>query len=143
MKPYHLGHRINILGRILSKRLHEEICRTGITSSQWPVIARLIYCNELTQTDICDQLSIEAPAISKTICNMEADGWVTRSIDNKDKREKKVTLTDKARACLPIWLQTVIDLETQELKGISNEDFMIFNRVLEQIIQNSKSQSLS
>ncbi|BBB91445.1 MAG TPA: MarR family transcriptional regulator [Methylomusa anaerophila] len=138
MKPYHLGHRINILGRVLSKRLHEGISATGITSSQWPVIARLLYCNGLTQTEICEQLSIEAPAISKTICNLEAAGWVIRSTDDKDKREKKVTLTDKARSHLPIWLQTVIDLETQELKGISNEDLVIFNRVLEQILQNSK-----
>ncbi len=138
MKPYHFGHRINILGRMLAKKLHGKISSTGITNSQWTVIARFLHHKELTQTEICEQLSIEAPAISKTICNMEASGWVIRVIDDKDKREKRVALTDKARAYLPTWLQSINDTEAQALKGITKEDFAIFNRVLEQMLKNLK-----
>lgn len=137
MQPYHFGHRINILGRMLSKKLQKRISNTGITSSQWPIIARFLYCNELTQREICEQLSIEAPAISKTLYNMEAAGWVKRVVDaNGDKREKKVALTDKAREYLPIWLKSISDLETQALNGIADEEFAVFNRVLEQMLGN-------
>lgn len=139
MRPYHIGHRINILGRMLSKRLQEKITRAGISSSQWPVIARLLYCEELTQTEICSQLSIEAPAISKTIGNLEAAGWVRRYVDNADKREKKVTLTAKAKATMPTWLELIKEMEEEWLEGISDEDFEVFNSVLEQLLKTQKN----
>ena len=138
MKLYHFGHGVNILGRVISKRLQEKIAHTGITSSQWPVIARLLRDNELTQTEICEQLSIEAPAISKTLYNMEAAGWVIRVVDANDKREKKVALTDKAREYLPVWLQLIHDLEMQALNGIAEEDAAVFSRVLGQMLENLK-----
>jgi MarR family transcriptional regulator, transcriptional regulator for hemolysin len=136
MKPYHFGHRINILGRVLVKRFQEKISKTGITSCQWSVIARLLHYGELTQTEICEQLSIEAPAISKTICNMETSGWVMRVVDENDKRGKKVVLTEKAKEHLPTWLRLIDDLEIQALKGIACEDVVTFNNVLERMLEN-------
>lgn len=136
MKPYHFGHRINILGRVFVKRLNEKISNTGVTVSQWSVIARLLYHEELTQTEICEQLSIEAPAISKTLWNMEAAGLVIRDVAKHDKREKRVTLTDKAKENLPILLQSIKELEIEAMNDIPSEDIAVFNRVLKQMFEN-------
>lgn len=136
MKPFHFGHRINILGRLFVKRLNEKIANTGVTVSQWSVIARLLYHEKLTQTEICEQLSIEAPAISKTLWNMETAGLVIRDIAAHDKREKEVTLTDKAKENLPVWLESINDLEIEAMSGIASEDIEAFNRVLNQMFEN-------
>jgi MarR family transcriptional regulator for hemolysin len=140
MKPYHFGHYVNVLGRIIVKRMNEKMSNTGLTCSQWSVIARLLREDELTQTEICEQLSIEAPAISKTICNMVSAGWLTRLVNESDKREKKVALTEKAKEYLPTWLRSINDLETTALNGIESEEAEIFNRVLKRMIVNLRKE---
>jgi MarR family transcriptional regulator, transcriptional regulator for hemolysin len=134
MKSYWFGHRINILGRMHSKRLLEKFIGTGLTSSQWPIIAHLLYYKESTQTAICKELAIEAPTISKTLYNMEMMGWITRMVDATDKREKKVLLTDKAKKMVPYWLHSMDELQKQLLKGISEDEIEIFDRVLDKLI---------
>ncbi len=138
MRNYHLGHRMNILSRIHSQKLLEKLISTGLTSSQWPVIAHLLFYGESTQAEISKQLAIEPPTVSKTLYNMESMGWITRIIDLNDKREKKVTLTDKARKAAPLWIKSIDDLQKQVLTGIPNEDIAVFDRVLDKLIENLK-----
>lgn len=139
MKYYNLGHNINILGRLFVKRLNEKITRTGITVSQWSIIDCFQHFDELTQTGICEQLSIEAPAVSKTINDMESSGWLTRMVNENDKRERKVTLTDKATKSLPTWTSLSYELQQQALDGISTEDIETVDRVINQMINNLKN----
>jgi MarR family transcriptional regulator, transcriptional regulator for hemolysin len=129
------GHRINILGRLLSKRLNEMIAHTGLTNSQWPIIVRLLLHAELTQAELCEQLSIEASTVSKTLQRMEQMGWIQRQ-DGTDKREKKVRITEKASQYLPAWFDETYALEKMALKGIPAEDITVFDRVLDQMIVN-------
>jgi MarR family transcriptional regulator, transcriptional regulator for hemolysin len=132
------GHRINILGRLLSKRLNEMIAHTGLTNSQWPIIVRLLLHVELTQAELCEQLSIEASTVSKTLQRMEQMGWILRQ-DGVDKREKKVRLTEKANRYLSIWFEETYALENMVLKGIPTEDITVFDRVLDQMIENIRN----
>lgn len=142
MKPYHFGHYVNVLGRTLMKRLNEKMSSTGLTCSQWSVVARLMPNHELTQTEVCERLSVEAPAMSKTLCDMEESGWLTRVVNLSDKREKKVALTDKAKAALPLWQESIDDIERRAVEGIKREDVETFNRVLKQMIANLRSEHL-
>jgi MarR family transcriptional regulator, transcriptional regulator for hemolysin len=132
------GHRINILGRLLSKTLNEMIAHTGLTNSQWPIIVRLLLHVELTQAELCEQLSIEASTVSKTLQRMEQMGWILRQ-DGVDKREKKVRLTEKANRYLSIWFEETYALENMVLKGIPTEDITVFDRVLDQMIENIRN----
>jgi MarR family transcriptional regulator for hemolysin len=130
------GHRINIVGRLYAKRLNERIQKTGITGSQWSVINRLLLHGTLTQAEICEQLSIEAPTISKTLDAMEKSGWIRRTIGEDDRREKKVTLSAQAMEQLPVWMQIVQELQNQALGNLSDAEIDMFGRVLEQVFAN-------
>lgn len=134
-----VGQRVNILGRLFAKKLNDQILNTGLTGSQWSVITRLLLHGELTQAALCEELSIEAPTISKTLYSMEKAGWITRIVDENDKREKKSILTEKAKTHLPLWLTLVTDLNTQAINGISNEDLAVFDHVLNKMLENLKS----
>lgn len=134
-----VGQRINIIGRLFAKQLNDQILNTGLTGSQWSVITCLLVHGELTQSALCEQLSIEAPTISKTLYSMEKMGWIKRIADENDKREKKSILTDKAKSHLPIWLEIANDLNKQAISGISIEDVAVFDHVLNQIFKNLKN----
>jgi len=133
------GQRINILGRLFAKKLNEQIVSTGLTGSQWSVITCLLLHGSLTQAAICEQLSIEASTISKTLSSMEALGWIDRIPDEKDKREKKASLTEKAQINIVTWLNIVTDLNKQALNDISSADIAIFDHVLDRMLQNLKN----
>ena len=134
-----VGQRINILGRLFAKKLNDQILNTGLTGSQWSVVTCLLLHGELTQAALCEQLSIEASSISKTLYSMEKLGWINRIVDQNDKREKKSVLTDKAKAHIPIWLEMVNDLNKQAIHGISSEDIAVFDHVLNQILENLRN----
>jgi len=131
-----IGQRITILGRLFAKELNDQILNTGLTGSQWSVVTCLLLHGESTQSALCEQLSIEASTISKTLYSMEKAGWINRVVDESDKREKKSVLTDKAKVHIPIWLETVNDLNRQALNGISSEDIAVFDHVLNHLIEN-------
>lgn len=135
---YHpsFGQRINILDRLYAKRLNERIQNTGLTASRWVVVSCLMFQAELTQAEICEQLSIEPPSISRTLELMEKNGWIKRSVAASDKREKRITLTDKARKHLPFWSQTVTEVQNQAFNNIPPKDIDVFGRVLDKIITN-------
>jgi MarR family transcriptional regulator for hemolysin len=137
--PMHFGRNVNILGRLLTKRLQEKIGGSGITSSQWPMISRLYEEGVLTQTEIGEQLSIEAPTVSKTIGNLEAAGWVLREASSGDMREKNVRLSEKAEASIGRWQRAVCEMEAETLEGISAQDLRAFRRVIDRMIANQKS----
>lgn len=133
-----LGQRITILGRLFAKQLNEQIVTTGITGSQWSVITCLMLHDTITQSAICDQLSIEAPTISKTLAAMEQQGWITRVADDNDKREKKVALTQKAAEHLSIWTNIADRINQNALADIASEDIAVLDRVLNQVFHNFK-----
>jgi len=135
------GQRITILGRLFAKRLNEEILTTGLTGSQWSVITCLMLHDAVTQAAICDHLSIEAPTISKTLASMENQGWITRVVDENDKREKKVGLTNKAKDHLSIWTHVASNINQEALAGIASEDIAAVDRVLNQVLTNLKNGS--
>ncbi|MDR3588323.1 MAG: MarR family transcriptional regulator [Negativicutes bacterium] len=130
------GQRITILGRLFAKRLNEQILATGLTGSQWSVVSCLLRQGSLTQAAICEQLSIEAPTISKTLLAMESAGWITRFADKNDRREKKVVLTDKAREQTAVWTNMAGSVNQEALAGISGEDIAALDRVLAQLLHN-------
>ena len=67
---------------------------------------------------------------------MELAGWITRIAESNDKREKIVALTEKAQQTVPLWLQSIDELQKQTLNDISVEDIEVFDRVLKKMRQN-------
>lgn len=134
-----IGSRIAILGRLYAKGLNERIVSTGLTGSQWAIIRCLINEEGLTQSSICEKLSVEAPTISKTLVTMETAGWVKRVADQADKREKRVILTKQAAAHIDAWQKIAEELNLTALDGLSGEEVAALDHILNHIYSNLHS----
>ncbi|CAH0992593.1 hypothetical protein SIN8267_02726 [Sinobacterium norvegicum] len=117
-------------------RLHGEIT---LSRAQAQVLALLAPRDGLTQTEVLEQLSIEKSALASLMTNMENNGWITRRADSKDKRSKRVYLTDK------IWqhsdtLSKVAEFSAQTaLAGFSNKERQLLLEQLSTIRQQLKT----
>ncbi|MGG4491466.1 MarR family winged helix-turn-helix transcriptional regulator [Metabacillus idriensis] len=113
-------HSIQQLSRQLTKRLNEVLQPHGLFSAQWTVLFTLKKYGTLTQTELCDYLSIEAPPMTRTIQRLVKQGYVLQ-IPGSDKRTKHIKLTDKAINEYALWEKSVLEMENDLLNGIPDD----------------------
>ncbi|KMT22025.1 MarR family winged helix-turn-helix transcriptional regulator [Clostridium cylindrosporum] len=129
------GHRANQLARYFNKRLNERISPHGLYTSQWGIILYLYQRGECTQVELCQYLCVEAPTITRTLSRMEEMGWIIRG-EGKDKRQRLISLTDKAYEMFPKWSAESYNLEQEAMQNIDKEELEIFKKVLLQMMKN-------
>ncbi|TDL78801.1 MarR family winged helix-turn-helix transcriptional regulator [Peribacillus frigoritolerans] len=115
-----LFHSIQQLSRQLTKRLNEVLQPHGLFSAQWTVLFTLKKYGTLTQTELCEYLSIEAPPMTRTIQRLVKQGYV-HQIAGSDKRTKHIKLTDQAINDYALWEKSVLEMENDLLKGIPDD----------------------
>lgn len=116
-----LFHTINQFTRHFSKRLNDSLVPLGLYTAQWAIIFQLKSNGPSTQKELSSYLGVEAPTMTRTLGRLEKAGWITR-VSGKDKREKKIMLTDAALKEYPIWQNAVRFAEKQMLTDISEEE---------------------
>jgi DNA-binding MarR family transcriptional regulator len=70
----------------------------GLTRTQWRVLANLGKFGAMTARDICDISHIEKTKVSRAVAALEAQGYLSRQIDPRDRRAEILTLTDHGSA---------------------------------------------
>ncbi|HYK73236.1 MAG TPA: MarR family transcriptional regulator [Pseudoneobacillus sp.] len=106
---HELFHTLNQLSRQLTNRMNEELKPFGLYSAQWTVIYVLKTKGSLTQKELCQYLSVEAPPMTRTIQRLVKQGYV-KQVQGEDKREKHIQLTDIALTNYPQWEQAITHL---------------------------------
>lgn len=137
MKMNLYGHKVNQLARLFSKRLNEKISPFGLYTSQYGIVTYLYKKKQCTQVELSKYLCVEPPTITRTLTRMEQMGWIVRK-EGKDKRERYLTLTEKAYEMFPKWNEAVSNVEITALKDINKEELDIFNNILEKMMTNLK-----
>lgn len=113
-------HSIQQLSRQLTKRLNEVLQPHGLFSAQWTVLFTLKKYGTLTQTELCEYLSIEAPPMTRTIQRLVKQGYVLQT-PGSDKRTKHIKLTNQAINDFALWEKSVLEMENDLLKGIPDD----------------------
>lgn len=72
--------------------------RYGMTRTQWRVLANLGKFGAMTARDICVISHIEKTKVSRAISALEADGVLTRTTSDQDRRVENLSLTEKGKA---------------------------------------------
>lgn len=107
---HELIHQVHQLSRKLTKKLNEVLLPYGLYSAQWSVIYVLNEKGTLTQKELCEYLSVEAPPMTRTIKRLAKQGYVSQELGS-DKRKKYIALTDKALASFPEWEKAVMKMD--------------------------------
>jgi len=79
----------------LTRAMNEELAGLGITYRQWEVLAWISIAGELSQCDLAEKMSIEAPTLVGVLDRMERGGWIQRVPDELDRRKKSIRPTER------------------------------------------------
>ena len=115
--------------RSFTKKLNEHLAEVGLYQSQWLIVYYLKNYEASTLVEISRYLNVENPTISRTVNRLESSGLIKR-IPTTDKRERKITLTEKGNAVYQKAIEVVEAFEQELIKGISDEEREIALRTI-------------
>jgi MarR family transcriptional regulator, transcriptional regulator for hemolysin len=124
-----------LLYRPFENRLNMELAKHDLYRAQWSVLHYLWNYGTATLVELADYQSVEKPTVTRTISRLEELGYVEH-IPGKDKREKRMQLTDLGRKVYGIVRVTIDEYEQEILKGISEEEQLEVIRIMGDIRNN-------
>ena len=126
-------HEISLmLSRIFNRRVKE----VGLTRSQWQILYLLYEHDGKTQTELAEILTMAKPPLGRVVDRLEKDGWVERRDDSKDRRIKRVFLTQKVAPLIEPLQQIANDIDDIATRGMKPTDRKAFTRLLRIAHQN-------
>ena len=109
----YIGFVISDVARLLRTVFDRRVREVGLTRAQWLVLTRLHRRPGASQSELSEMLEVEKATAGRMIDRLEANGWVVRKADPRDRRINRLYLTDEAErthmAIRPIAEATVDD----------------------------------
>ncbi|MFS0862449.1 MarR family winged helix-turn-helix transcriptional regulator [Fredinandcohnia sp. 179-A 10B2 NHS] len=115
-----LFHAVHQLSRQLTKHVNETLEPFGLFSAQWSVLYVLKTKGTLTQSELCEYLSVEKPPMTRTIQKLVNLGYV-QQITGEDKRRKNIELTEKTLTEYPNWERAMQRMNEKLLEHFPKE----------------------
>jgi MarR family transcriptional regulator for hemolysin len=117
-----LGFLLHAAARLLRRRFEQNARVSGLTRSQWQVLATLANNEGINQSGLADLLEIEPITLGRIIDKLEAQGLIERHPDPSDRRAWLLHLTPAARPKLT-QLRGLADVTRAEaLAGVPEAD---------------------
>lgn len=118
------GFLISILVHDI-ERIHRRFVESiGLTVPQSKVITYLFSRRDedVFQIDIEKHLKLKGATITGIINNLMRSGFIKRVVSEKDKRYKKIVLTDKGKSTYDVVSKSAFSIEERLVKGMSEEE---------------------
>ena len=125
-------HQLLMLYRPFENRLNELLGKHRLQRAQWTILYYLFNFDSATLVELSVYQGVEKPTITRTINRLEEQGNV-QQVPTKDKREKKMKLTDLGREVYKDVRVTIDQFEQEALSGISREEQLEIIRVMGEI----------
>ena len=127
-----------LANRLLSNTLAARFQAADIdmTAEQWGAILVLLNGDATTQGQLGERLCLEKSSVSRLLDGLERRGWVVRSRDPKDSRQKCVTPTPKVMETAERCAVIARDVLEEAQRGMTEDEQLVFRSFLSRIAEN-------
>jgi DNA-binding MarR family transcriptional regulator len=134
--PPTLGFLLHDVARLLKKRLEQRSRGTGLTRSQWQILAYLAQNEGINQKRLAELLDIEPITVGRIVDKLETLRLVKRSPHPTDRRRWLLHLMPVARSRLQQAGEYGDATRREALAGVSEEDIQHLLKTLQALKQN-------
>ncbi len=92
--PYRLNTAASRVSRAFAERYREEF---GISIPEWRVLAHLHQSGDVSVRDIEARVDMEKSKVSRAASRLEEAGFITKQVNDADRRLLQLRLTDTGR----------------------------------------------
>jgi MarR family transcriptional regulator for hemolysin len=117
-----LGFLLHDVARLLRRRFEQNARLSGLTRSQWQVLAYLVKNEGINQNGLADLLEVEPITLCRIVDKLQALGLVERHPDPSDRRVWLLHLTPAARPKLTQLGKLGEVTRGEALAGVSEAD---------------------
>lgn len=132
---------INILNCSLIKYFAKELNKNNInlTPEQYLVMDILWDAEMLSQQAIADIIQKDKNSVTKFIDSLEKKGLVYRAVNKNDRRVNNIIVSEEGMKLKDKTTEVAINMMSNVLKDIKEEDLVAFDKVMNQIKSNIDS----
>jgi len=123
------------LYRPFESKLNVELGKHQLYRAQWSILYYIVNFGSPTLVEISNYLGVEKPTVTRTINRLEELGYV-ENIPGKDKREKRMQLTDLGKKVYLEVRETVDEFEKELIEGVSEKELLQAIQIMKTIRNN-------
>lgn len=112
----------------------------GLVTSHGAILYALFFAHELTMTEIAERIHRDRATVTALIKKLLKYGYVAKKNNNEDKRSSIIYLTEKGKGLEEGFFEISAKIFEIEYEGITEEERMIFRKVLNKVYENIKKQ---
>ena len=130
-----LPYRLSVLSHTISAniaRVYEK--RFGVSIPEWRVIAILGRFPGLSAVEVADRTLMDKVAVSRAVTKLIKNGRIDRQFADADRRRSILNLSEEGRNVHNEIAPLALQFERELLQDISEEDYEIFNSILERLL---------
>lgn len=137
---FRFGYLVHDVSRMRRTVMDQTVAPLGLTRSQWSILSTLSRSSNegMMQADIARLMDVGKVTIGGLVGRLEATGLVERRSDAKDKRAKKVYITEMGYNTIHAMIDVAQVMNDEILVGISDEDRRITEDTLMKVKENLK-----
>jgi MarR family transcriptional regulator for hemolysin len=131
VKPPTLAFLLHDVARLLKKRLERNSGGSGLTRSQWQILAYLAQNEGINQKGLAELLEIEPITLGRIVDRLEMLGLIERRPHPTDRRTWLLYFVEAARPKLELIRELGDATHREALAGISEDDGRCLLKTLE------------
>ncbi|EPP19331.1 MarR family winged helix-turn-helix transcriptional regulator [Vibrio fluvialis] len=139
MSRQKFGIQFSIAARLWRRHLDQRLAQAGIKDISW---APLLHLDEfgdgISQKDLAASVGMEGSTLVRLLDTLEQKGQVERQADSHDRRAKRIYLTDAGREQVSALRAELLQIETEMLADVSDEQIDVMLEVLDGLITKFK-----
>ncbi len=134
-----LPYRLAVLSHTVSSKIagvYEE--RFKVSIPEWRVIAILGRFPGLSAVEVAQRTMLDKVAVSRAVTKLIKNGRLDREFADADRRRSILNLSEEGRRIHDEIAPLALQFERDLLHGISEDDYEIFNRVMERLVARAR-----
>ena len=131
-----IGYMIKLLNDNLANLIDEQMKDFDLTAAQWYPILTIGLCHGDTPAELARLIEVDTGAMTRMLDRLEAKDFLYRTRCEKDRRVVKLRLTEKGQEVTDKLLPASAHALNSMLKGISYEEFKLFQGLLIRMLLN-------
>lgn len=138
-----IGRIITILSRNIQQELKEVVEPFGLTTGEEPYFMELVYEEGLTQDELTSRVNVDKSATARVVKTLEEKRYLKREIDKDDRRNKRLYLTEEARAKYEPLVNELQQYNLKLTEGWTEEEYDLVYRCLQMVQANYEKRKVN
>lgn len=122
-----------------SNSFHADLAALGVSVPKWRILASLHPLGRMTIGQLAKECLQKQPTLTRIVDRLEQDGLVRRSHSLSDRREVRVSLTDKGRELTASLVARARHHEAAILDNYSNDEVEVLKETLRELVRRTSS----